>query len=192
MKWLVLSVFTLIFWVVLYLYLYLGFFKSVDVRVGEMPGFVLVYKDHIGPYHQINESLKTVEEALYKKGFPCSKTFGEFLDDPNEISEDRLRSHVGCAFDKKGGQLSVAEEKIRKVSKDLGYQFDFRRAKSAVVAKFQGSPAIGPFKVYPKMEEVILDQRLAKEGPVIEVYEVQGDEVLTTYYQPLADHQTSD
>lgn len=178
MKWIILSFFTFLFWVGLYLFLYLGFSKPVTVEVSQFPPMTLIYKEHIGGYHKINPTIESVEKAMRDRGVHCSATFGEYLDDPNEVDEDRLKSNAGCVFFESSEFIDnlELEDDLKKKRID---------ERKVVLARFQGSPSIGPMKVYPKINEVIHDQRLVRDGPIVEVYEIQGDQVTTTYLQPV-------
>ncbi len=33
---------------------------------------------------------------MQSQGAPCTRTFGEYMDDPQQVEEARLRSRVGC------------------------------------------------------------------------------------------------
>ncbi len=178
MKWLILSVLTLIFWVGLYLYIYLGFSKPVTIELTTSQRMTLIYAEHIGAYHHISPVIQSVEEKLKSKGVTCAVTFGEYLDDPKKVDEDRLKSFGGCAFD----QTSPA---LQKMTEELKLEYRVVEPRTVIRAQFEGSPSIGPLKVYPKIEEMIQDQRLIKGGPMIETYEVQGERVKTTYLQPI-------
>jgi AraC family transcriptional regulator len=54
-----------------------------------------------------------------------------------------------------------------------------------VVAHFSGSPAIGPWKVYPAIMEYLEVHRLSGEGSSIEIYTINGDAIETEYLYPL-------
>ena len=99
----------------------------------------------------------------------CPQTFGEYLDDPSLIDEDRLRSHGGC----------VLSATLTTVPPDFQYQI--RAERTYVVARFPGSPSIGPYKVYPKVQAFIAEQRLKPAAPVIEIYTISGDQMTTEY-----------
>lgn len=178
MKWIVLSLLTFIFWVGLYLYIYLGFSKPVEISFTTSPEMVMIYKEHFGPYHKINSVIVDVEKWLDDQGIQCDSTFGEYLDDPNEVSEDRLKSYGGCLFEK-------GAEKLSQLERPEEIKFKVTPSKKAIKASFDGSPAIGPFRVYPKINEMVRDQRLVRDGGSVEVYVVQGSQMTTTYYQPV-------
>lgn len=155
-----------------YVYFHLGGHKEVEVEFQSIPQIHLFFKDHTGPYHKINDQLEAFEDQLSKKGIFCEKTFGEFLDDPNFVDEDRLRSQIGC----------VVSEKARQTY--LGDEFQYRRIPSqkVVFAKFDGSPSIGPLKVYPKARQFAADQRVQIVDSVFEIYTILRDNTVVTEY----------
>lgn len=152
-----------------YLYVYLGVSKPVEVRLEKRGPYELLFKDHRGPYHQIGASLKEIENWALAHNVRCPQTFGEFLDDPESVDEDRLRSHAGCVL---ADRLATAPPE---------YQSQHRPEKLYAVGRFQGSPAIGPYKVYPRVRAFLDEQRLKSSAPVIEMYTVNGDNVTTEY-----------
>ncbi len=104
----------------------------------------------------------------------CARTFGEYLDNPEAIDQDRLRSRGGCV-------LSTAYQgKLPD-----GMHYEERPANRYVVGRFTGSPSIGPFKVYPKIFAYLDSQRLKSTGTNLEVYTVNGEEVSTEYLFPI-------
>lgn len=178
MKWVVLSIFTFIFWVCLYLYFYLGVSKNVEVSEFTSPAQLLVYKDHLGAYHKINNTILEVEAEIKKMGLLCTQTFGLFLDDPKVVDEDRLNSKAGCIYE-------GPTEAILDRTQGSTLKTQILPERRTVRADFSGSPAIGPMKVYPKIEEFIQIHRLGRSGPMLEIYTIQGESVSTTYLQPV-------
>jgi AraC family transcriptional regulator len=51
-----------------------------------------------------------------------------------------------------------------------------------VQAVFDGSPGIGPIKIYPKAETYMKDHQLAMDGAVIEIYVIHSQKAMTTTY----------
>ncbi|MEO0337507.1 MAG: GyrI-like domain-containing protein, partial [Pseudomonadota bacterium] len=139
-KWIGIVVIVSLVSLVGYLYIYLGAYKEVTVRVETYPQMFLLSRAHTGPYHKIGSLLQSMEKKAKSIGLDCRKTFGKFLDNPQTTDEDRLRSEVGCVLDTKP-ESSV----IEKMKAELKVQDSAR----FVYGKFQGSPAIGPFVVYP-------------------------------------------
>jgi AraC family transcriptional regulator len=153
----------------IYLYFYLGAYKDVTITVEQRGPLYLAYEEHVGPYHEIGPPIHDVEVWAAAQNLACPLTFGEFLDDPESIDQDRLRSHVGCLLSTPAAPGSG----------DI--HFEERPKKSYVLARFTGSPAIGPFKVYPKIKQYVNEHRLKITTSAIEIYRVEGQKVTTEY-----------
>lgn len=153
-----------------------GGHKSVEITTAELPPLGVLSTKHLGPYHQVNSSIVKVEEWARTQNIPCTRTFGVFLDDPAIVDEVRLRSEVGCVLDGISS-LSLATELpewLHVKSLDEG---------KYVVAKFDGAPSIGPFKVYPKVDDYLEEHRLQKAAAPIEIYKVVGEREAETEYR---------
>ena len=153
-----------------YLYVYLGAYKEVQVRVVNEPAFHIVYKSHVGPYHEIEEVIGSVEQWAREQNLPCAQTFGEYLDDPQQVPHERLRSLGGCL--------------TPETSITLPEGFSQRRVEPGayVEARFSGSPAISPFIVYPEIKRFIALKRLKTQVKSFEIYESYGSHKLKTRY----------
>lgn len=162
-----------LFVIILYSLFNLGILKPVELIVEEQGPFELVYTEHVGPYHQINEKIIEVENWAKQNKLNCDITFGEFIDDPDIVDHDRLRSNAGC----------ITQE--FKVSLPDSYKSKKIVRRKYLVARFSGSPAIGPLKVYPKLKAAAEEQRYALDGPIIEVYEIKDKKLLTQYLYPI-------
>jgi AraC family transcriptional regulator len=156
---------------VLGVYLYLGGYRSVEISKAELGPHRFVYRLHVGAYHQIVPVIEDVEKWAKENGEPCRFSFGEFLNDPNTVAEDRLHSHAGCVVDKEW--MSGLPESFR-------YREEPQRL--YVQATFEGAPSIGPLKVYPRARKFLEGQGLVEEGPVIEIYEILPDNKVRTQY----------
>lgn len=154
----------------LYMASYLGAFKGVDISESEQGPFKLVYKDHTGSYHKIVSAIEQVEAWARENKIDCTQSFGEYLDDAKTVEESRLRSRGGCI--------------VTEVPQVLPEGFQYRElpARRYVVATFEGSPGIGPLKVYPKVEDFMKERTLTIEGPVIEIYVIHNQKAMTTTY----------
>jgi len=159
---------------VFYVMNYVGAFKPVIITQKKAGPFHVVYKSHVGPYHKIVPQIEEVEKWAKSQGMDCRLSFGEYLDDPKQTEEVRLRSLGGCIVDRPLDQLPESFE--QKTIPEKNY----------VTAIFEGSPGIGPLKVYPKIFKYIEDQGLIREESVLEIYEIHSPESMTTnYYFPL-------
>lgn len=153
----------------IYLYTYLGFSEPVAITIGESGPFHMLYKEHRGPYHQIGPKIQEVEKWAVLNNVPCSQTFGEYLDDPASVDEDRLRSNGGCMVPSTF------------TSPPEGFKIKEMKRKKYIIARYSGSPAVGPFTVYPKVKEFVLQNRLKTTSSAIEIYFVSGAKVTTEY-----------
>lgn len=159
-----------------YLYFHLGFYKSARFHEATKGPLYLLYKDHLGPYFQISIVIDQVEKAAIASGLPCKTSFGEFLDDPKKTDQDRLRSRAGCV-------LSSLPAKTPE-----GLKLETKPAQKYLVGEFDGSPAIGPYKVYPKAKEYFIQRRWTPYPENMEFYTVDGEMVHTEYLFPIASH----
>lgn len=150
-----------------------GFFLPVEMTFEERPALTLVAKKHVGAYHKILEDLHDVEKWAKENGVDCSRSFGEYLDDPQVVEEERLSSNVGCV---------VAEAPA---SVPAGFEVLHRPARPYLVGRFRGSPALGPYKVYNKVEAQKKERRLESDGAPIEIYENTSEGFETLYLFPV-------
>ena len=154
---------------------YLGAFKSVEIAKANRPAMKMIFKEHIGSYHKVVSVIQEVESWAKLHNIDCTQSFGEYIDDANMVEEIRLRSRGGCI--------------VSEIPKELpeGFKSQEIPARSYVTAIFEGSPGIGPVKVYPKAAEFMREQGLVMDGPVIEIYIIHSEkEMTTTYLFPLA------
>jgi len=172
-KWFLLTIAAAAASLAIYLFFYLGMNKPVEITQESRPAMSLLFKDHLGAYHQIGAALQEVEAWAFKNKLDCSLTFGEFLDDPKAVDQDRLRSRAGCLLKE---PLTIPIEP---------YTYAEHPARQYVVARFNGAPGIGPFKVYPRVLEYFEEHRLRQAAPVIEVYSINGTQVTTEFLFPV-------
>jgi len=154
---------------------YLGAFKAVEIIQGDKPAMKMIYKEHVGSYHKIVSVIQEVEAWAKSQNIDCSQSFGEYIDDANMVEEIRLRSRGGC----------IVEDLPKELPE--GFKSQEIPARKYVIAVFEGSPGIGPVKVYPKAGEYMKEKGLAMDGSVIEIYVIHSaKEMTTTYLFPLA------
>jgi len=152
-----------------------GYFNPVNISSGNQGPFFFVYKVHRGPYHKIAPVIDSVEDFFKENQLPCPLAFGRYLHDPNTVPHDRLESHGGCAFPSPSPAL---QELIKKGE----FETDEVPKKEYVVAHFEGSPSIGPLKVYPYVKEWMDKYGYKLESPVIEIYQTTGEDSVHTRY----------
>lgn len=147
-----------------------GFFKPVEIRQEKIGPLLLLYKEHVGPYHEITDAISAVESWAKEKKISCRRTFGEYLDDPQVVEHERLRSLGGC----------VVESEVNDLPADI--KLKTLPEKNYVVGLFHGAPMIGPYKVYPQINEYFSKEKLQQGSSVIEIYEMINDKDLLTKY----------
>ncbi len=151
-------------------YHYLGFSEPVTIVRASQGPFQMIFKDHIGPYHKILRAIEEVEKWAKAAGVTCLNSVGEYIDDPEVVDHDRLRSRGGC----------IVSELPDQLPKDFGS--DTIPAKEYLVATFDGAPSIGPYKVYPKVKAHLQEQQLKPTGSVFEIYSVRDENKFRTTY----------
>ena len=152
-----------------------GYFQPVQISSGDQGPFILVYKKHLGPYHKIAPVIDSVEKSFKEKGLTCTLAFGRYLHDPDTVPHDRLESHGGCA-------LTRLDEKTKALIEEENFQMEPIEKQEYLVAQFEGSPSIGPLKVYPYVEQWMKKYGYKQRGPVIELYQTTGSDSVTTRY----------
>jgi hypothetical protein len=153
---------------------YLGTFKDVVIHEIESPGFTILVKNHAGPYHEIVPTINEVELWATQNQIPCTKTLGEFLDDPNKAEPARLRARVGCWVGP--GRITLA------LPPPPDMQIEFVEPGPMLEADFAGSPAIGPWKVYPQVKGYLADHQKLYQLPNFEIYTIENEKRMTTQY----------
>ncbi len=160
----------------IYMYFRLGMNKEVVLEAREAGPYKILFLKHTGPYFKIAEKIEYVEKWAKANGIACDKTFGQYLDDPKAVSEDRLQSQGGCI--------------IGEIPKDVKPQEDMivgeLPKRKYLIANFDGAPSVGPYAVYPKAFDWIAKNSISLDGPIVEIYQVVSEkEVLTEYLFPI-------
>lgn len=158
------------------MYFNLGVNKDPKILGEKESEFHFLYKDNVGPYHEVSKEILAIEKLARDNQIACRKTFGEYLDNPELVDPDRLRSRIGCILEDPKVVGNSTPEGLKILSKPL---------KKYLLISFDGSPAIGPFKVYPLAENKWNHE--GSDNGVIEVYTVLegGKSMITEYYFPL-------
>jgi len=161
----------------------LGSFKSVEIeRVPHTGPMWLLSKDHLGPYHKIAAMISEVETWARANGEPCILTFGEYTDNPDQTDEDRLRSRGGCVISDEAHATA-----LKALPLPAGVSVTPYEISDALTASFDGSPSIGPLKVYPQVFSRMAALDLRSSGPIFEIYEVlSATSGRTRYLFPVA------
>jgi AraC family transcriptional regulator len=152
------------------LMIHLGVFKPVEFTESTKGPYQIISKEHVGAYHKIVPVIQEVESWAKKNGFDCMQSFGVYLNNPDAVEEGRLRSFGGCIVDHQPTDLPE------------GFKYSVIPAQQYLVAKFEGSPAIGPFKVYKNAEKMLPSHAILFQKGVMEIYIVKSEKEMTTYY----------
>lgn len=153
--------------------IYLGYYKSVDVQLGNTTELHLLGIPVTGPYHLANESIEKVEKWAKENNIDCPKSFGMYLDKPEHVEPEKLKSFVGCVLEDKTS-LVIPETYEQKTIKSL----------KAYIANFKGSPALGPLKVYPDASEWFEKNKLQFKYS-LEIYSLMDGSFQTQYIFPI-------
>lgn len=159
-----------------WLIFYLGLLLPVEIFEMEQGPFILLFQEHRGAYHKIVGVIEKVEAWAIEHHLDCHVTFGEYIDNPEVQEEERLQSYGGCMLPSQPNIPLPNEFKVREVPR-----------RHYVVAHFRGSPGVGPFKVYPKVQDYFAEKNHPNKGPVIEMYEIlnrEKNQMITTYLFP--------
>jgi len=179
LKWLLGTILGVVLGLAGFFFFSLGAYKSVEIQETNQPGLHLLYLDHSGPYHKIVTTIEKVEAFAKAEKLDCHLSFGQYLDNPQEVEEGRLRSRGGCLTREPSGYNQIAA-KLPPDFKILDLP-----AQKWVQAVFTGSPAIGPLKVYPKVMDYFNAKGVKMGAFSLEQYEVLSPkEVTTTYLFP--------
>lgn len=174
MRPILLTIFLLFLGFIVSLFIRSGAWKSVTVTDSNLGPYSMIYKEYSGPYHKILSTIQEVETWAKAQGLDCKQSFGEYLDDPNVVEHERLRSRGGCLVTQIPANLPT------------GFFSQTIPLRHYVVGEFSGSPALGPLKAYGKMTEYLESKRLKISAPVIEIYNVKNEaDVVTQYLFPV-------
>lgn len=156
---------------------HVGALKPVEITEQSRGELKLLYKLHTGPYHKTVSVIEEVEKWAMANNVDCRLTFGEYLEDPEKTEEARLKSYGGCIVEKFPENIPPE------------FKTTTRPARKYVVAVFEGSPGIGPIKVYPRVNDFMQSKNLKQTDPVIEIYEIHSRtetaSMTTTYLFPV-------
>jgi AraC family transcriptional regulator len=167
-KPIVIGFFAAVIFVIVATYLHLKAYKEPNIYYDSISNLQLIYIEVRGDYAQTSAKLTEVEDALAKQQIICESTFGLFFDDPEQVATQDLKSWVGCAFHK---TIDIPTNYAMHYIKEEG---------NILSADFEGSPALGPAKVYPKAKKMLGSQ--LSLFPALEIYSYSKPKELKTKY----------
>jgi len=168
----------------IFLFFRTGAHKNVTVEDSKIPDYQFFYAEHTGPYHEIMPKLLSVEKKFKNLDIECPRTFGLFLSDPERVNHDRLKSQVGCAFTiDEAPNLFAPIEGVSETFYPLPITSKDELARvKCYRGTFDGSPSLSAMKVYPKIKEKAKEEGVKLFTPALEIYENEGDSVITKVF----------
>lgn len=156
---------------------YLGAFSKVEVKESTIGPYHLVYEANTGDYRQTGTSVDSLMKLAATKGVVPVAGFGIYMDDPNEVPKEKLRSEAGIIIQPQD------VEKFKGVAAPAKYRMYPQT--SAVVSEFPLknflSIFLGIYKVYP----AIMDYMKAKNYKISYSFEIYEMNNRTVYAFPI-------
>jgi len=164
-----------------YLY-YLGAFRRITFRRNAKVGpYLLIYRQHIGPYKLLapiaEQVRKIVEEEL---GIPSESAFGIYFDDPQRVSQSKLRSYIGRIIDPKYNEDETFKDKVQSAGLKLLYIPSTVSTLTSFPLRSGFSYAMGAKKVYTSAKRLGIEPKCG----VLEIYSCDTDGRTITYIFP--------
>lgn len=128
---------------------YSGFFSKVEIEKYQSGPYHIVYKEFIGSYSDLSFRLEQIKNDLVTYGIDEFVGFNMYLVDPQNKSENELRSYCGALIaDRHLAKLDLILAKYNHMHLDkrlrLFVKFDYRNQFSIIA---------GTYKVYPAIEK---------------------------------------
>jgi len=162
------AIFLVISAIVLGVLFYYGFFEKIVLTEQQSGGEWVVYKEMKGDYSNAGKAMENVYNELKEKGIETTIGYGYYLDNPDEVAAENLRSEIGCFLPEKyldkQEELAAASYIVRQlpVKKCVVTKFPFKGFMSIMV---------GLIKVYPEYNKYTTEHNIKAEG-VMEITNV--------------------
>lgn len=155
----------------------LGAFKEVQMTKEAAGPFLLYGLRHEGAYYEISKKILEVETWARENGLPCEETFGLYIEDPHFVENERLLSNGGCLTGLENLDLVRSKQSLMPKLEIIQIpQGEF------IKGLFEGSPWIGPYKVYSKAGEFSTGAEAQSIFPALEIYRTDKINIQTTYF----------
>jgi hypothetical protein len=155
----------------------LGAFKDVKMEKATAGPFLLYGVRHEGAYHEISKKIFQIEIWAQKTGIPCKQTFGLYVEDPYLVENERLISYGGCVA--KGEDFELIKSKQNLMP---GLKLIQINQNQFITGFFEGSPWIGPYKVYSRAQRWADEENSTSIFPALEIYQTDKIHIQTTYF----------
>lgn len=161
----------LIVFLILYYY---SIFEKIEIREKEKEKMILIGNMYVGNYKNTAKIQDKIYDILLANNIETYKGFAIYYDDPKEVSTNQLRSFSGCILEEKD------YNKIEEIKK-LNFEIKEIPRQTFIMTEFRYrnpfSVIIGIFKVYPKLNNYIIEKKYAKTE-IMEVYDIPNKKIL--------------
>jgi hypothetical protein len=150
---------------------YFGFFDSVEMYIAEIWWEYLVYENMNWDYYNASYvASKIYYSLLNDEKIETYKGFWIFYDNPKNTKKENLKAEVGVILEQKD------LDKIQDLEKK--YAIKQLPIKQYIVAEFpirwSLSYILGTIKIYPKLEQFILERWYDINAPIMEIYNISN------------------
>ena len=155
---------------------YAGVFDKADVALRDAGPYNLIYREHKGPYKDVQIAQYDVFRFLKeKRSMAPQRGFAIFYSNPRKKNPGELRSAGGYITDSllSGVPVPYVAEVFPKTACIVG-EFPYRSFMSLMT---------GSMKFYPEMLMLLAKQKREAAGPFMEIYNVPAKKIL--YIAPL-------
>ncbi|MCF7802222.1 MAG: GyrI-like domain-containing protein [Candidatus Marinimicrobia bacterium] len=156
---------------------FLGAFKRVDLKMDQQPEIIMAGQWLHTSYREILDYTESQLFPMVNNDSPnVTGVCGLYFDNPKLVVADSLEAFVGVMLT---DSSSIPEGLI------------YRRVLSgpALHGRFERSPIIGQFKIYPAAGRWLEQRGMSVAGPVLEIYHRQESHKWVDYYFPVEHHE---
>lgn len=152
--------------------LWMGTFNKVWVKDIKTGPYKLVVTDVVGPYQNVKGPMDKVYYFLLENGIETHHGAGIYLDKPQSVPAEELRSKVGSI---------INENDFAKLENlDMDYQIldlpESSRIRTEFIYRNQFSFIIAVMRAYPALNSYMSDHHLVG-GPVMEIYDMDNSKI---------------
>lgn len=155
---------------------FLGAFKRIELKMDEQPEIIMAGQWLHASYREILDTVETQYFTMVNDSPNVTGVCGLYFDNPKLVVADSVEAFVGVML---ADSSSIPERLI------------LHRVRSgpALHGRFEQSPIIGQFKIYPAAGRWLEERELLMAGPVLEIYHRQDPHKWVDYYFPVEHHE---
>ncbi len=141
-----------------------GMFEPLEFTKTEMWEMQVLYKTHVGDYTQVGKIYDEMYTEFEKNKIEMKEGFGVYLDDPQEVPKEELKSALGSVYS--GAVLTGSAipawwiHKITKKHEAVTVTFPYKNKMSFM---------LGVMKVYPAIKKYVEENNYPMKA-IVEVY----------------------